>query len=211
MAINTYATLQTAITNWLDENPGTDRVKEFISLAEARLNRRVADMRLEARATATLNAEYLELPTDFLAHVAVSIQGDIDYPLEYISPQYIRTLDNSNTAGLPRYYTIVDDQFQFLPAPDSSYTIEIIYRRKIPALSDSATENWFLDEHPDIYLAGSLAHAGKYLRDDADAQSWKNIWDEGLMEIKRHANKRRLGAQPLIMRPGVVENVRRVR
>ena len=39
MAINTYATLQTAVANWLDRSDLTDRIPEFIALAEARMNR----------------------------------------------------------------------------------------------------------------------------------------------------------------------------
>ena len=39
MAIGTYAELQTAVANWLDRGDLTDRIKEFISLAEARMNR----------------------------------------------------------------------------------------------------------------------------------------------------------------------------
>ena len=39
MAINTYATLQTAVANWLDRSDLTDRIPEFIALAEARMHR----------------------------------------------------------------------------------------------------------------------------------------------------------------------------
>jgi len=39
MAIGTYAELQTAVANWLDRSDLTDRIQEFIDLAEARINR----------------------------------------------------------------------------------------------------------------------------------------------------------------------------
>ena len=39
MAIGTYAELQTAVANWLDRGDLTERIKEFIGLAEARMNR----------------------------------------------------------------------------------------------------------------------------------------------------------------------------
>ena len=39
MAINTYSTLQTAVANWLDRDDLTDRIPEFVSLAEATFNR----------------------------------------------------------------------------------------------------------------------------------------------------------------------------
>ena len=39
MAIGTYSELQTAVANWLDRDDLTDRIQEFIALAEARMNR----------------------------------------------------------------------------------------------------------------------------------------------------------------------------
>ena len=39
MAINSYSSLQTAVANWLDRSDLTDRIPEFIDLAEARINR----------------------------------------------------------------------------------------------------------------------------------------------------------------------------
>ena len=39
MAIGTYAELQTAVANWLDRGDLTDRIVEFIDLAEVRINR----------------------------------------------------------------------------------------------------------------------------------------------------------------------------
>ena len=53
MAINTYSTLQTAVANWLDRNDLTDRVPEFISLAEATFNR---VLRLRAMETTVADA-----------------------------------------------------------------------------------------------------------------------------------------------------------
>ena len=39
MAIGTFAELKTATANWLDRSDLTDRIPEFIALAEARFNR----------------------------------------------------------------------------------------------------------------------------------------------------------------------------
>ena len=46
MAISTFAELKTAAANWLDRSDLTDRIPEFIALAEARFNRvlRIRDM-----------------------------------------------------------------------------------------------------------------------------------------------------------------------
>ena len=55
MAISTYSELQTAAANWLDRSDLSDRIPEFIALAEARFNRilRIRDMETVSTAIST--------------------------------------------------------------------------------------------------------------------------------------------------------------
>ena len=66
MAIGTFDELKTAVANWLGRDDLTDRIPEFIALAEGRMNRTIFARAQEVRATATLTAEdaYTALPTD---------------------------------------------------------------------------------------------------------------------------------------------------
>ena len=56
MAIGTFAQLKTAAANWLDRSDLTDRIPEFIALAEARFNRilRTRDMETVSTAISTV-------------------------------------------------------------------------------------------------------------------------------------------------------------
>ena len=54
MAIGTYAELQTAVANWLDRDDLTDRIPEFIALAEAKMNRVLRISLMENVSTALL-------------------------------------------------------------------------------------------------------------------------------------------------------------
>ena len=58
----------------------------------------------------------------------------------------------------------------------------MVYFAKIPALSDSATSNWLLERHYDLYLYGSLVQAALYLKDDPTA--WATLFDSALAEIE---------------------------
>ena len=51
MAIGTYDELKTAVANWLDRDDLTDRIPEFISLAEARFNRVLRLRSMETKQT----------------------------------------------------------------------------------------------------------------------------------------------------------------
>jgi len=56
MAISTFAELKTAAANWLDRSDLTDRIPEFIALAEARFNRilRIRDMETVSTSISTV-------------------------------------------------------------------------------------------------------------------------------------------------------------
>ena len=66
MAITTYAELKTAVANFLARSDLTDRIPEFISMAEARMGRELETRSQEKRATATLTGgdAFVSLPTD---------------------------------------------------------------------------------------------------------------------------------------------------
>ena len=81
MAIGTFAQLKTAAANWLDRSDLTDRIPEFISLAEARFNRllRIRDMETVSTAISTSagTREY-SLPTGFVQMKEFHLTTDPD-------------------------------------------------------------------------------------------------------------------------------------
>lgn len=71
-----------------------------------------------------------------------------------------------------------------MPVPNTTYTIELIYYLRIPALSDSATSNWMLTDHPDAYLYGTLYHGMIQLEYTADKIAGvKALFDQTLDQI----------------------------
>ena len=90
MAIGTFAQLKTAAANWLDRSDLTDRIPEFIALAEARFNRelRTRDMETVSTAISTVagTREY-SLPTGFVQMKEFHLSTDPLTPLAYITPE----------------------------------------------------------------------------------------------------------------------------
>ena len=68
MAINSYSSLQTAVANWLDRSDLTDRIEEFIDLAEARINRALRVRLMESVKVISLvgGTKRYPLPSDYL-------------------------------------------------------------------------------------------------------------------------------------------------
>jgi len=189
MAIDTYATLKSAIENWTHRSDLDSVIDDFIDLTEARLNRDLLVSQQEVRATTTADTEYLSFPTDILSIRNIQLNTSPVRELQYITPAEMDRLDDNSTDL--NYYTIVSDEIQLQST--SSDTLEITYYSKLSALSDSNTTNWVLTEHPEAYLYGCLAEAFKYAMDDEQAGKYSNLFNEVIGKIKILDAERKYG------------------
>src|SRR6185312_4924309 len=89
MGLSTYDELKDAIAEWL-ARPGDATllpfVPVFVTLAEARLNRRLRVRAMEARTTITLASALTALPTDFLELRTLRLTGGTRATLGYAPP-----------------------------------------------------------------------------------------------------------------------------
>lgn len=200
MAISTYSELKTAIANWLDRDDLTTRIPEFIALAEARIARRLRVRGVEERATTAMvsGQEYYSLPSDFLEARNIQINTDPVKILEYMTPEVIDLRYSSQTIGVPKVYTIIGDELQIKPIPDTTDNIELTYFKKLAALSDSNTTNWLTSNAPDLLLYGSLLEAEAYLLNDKRVPIWKAAFEESMSEWNRQDKRGRHSGSHLV-------------
>ena len=209
MAITTYAELQTATANWLDRTDLSARIPEFIELAEANFNRVIRQPDMVAKDDSfSIAGRYTTLPTDTLEIIRIVVDLTPVIVLEYLTPEEIseRRIVMSST-GKPYYFTTIGgatNQLEVLPSPDSTYTSSIVYYTRIAALSDSATSNWLLAAHPDIYLFGTLVEAEPYLKNDERMPMWTARLDKALNDLKLQGQRERHTASGLRMRSRVL-------
>lgn len=202
MALTDYSQLQASIADYLNREDLSAVIPDFISLAEARLNRVIRNRRMVTQATITIDGQYEALPTDYLESKLLVINDTTPYACEF------RTLASSadinwqrdGTAGKPAYYSVSGLQFQFTPTPDATYNATLTYYAKIEALS-SVGINWLLLSHPDIYLYASLLQAAPYLHDDERLMVWGGLLKTALDELEVEDQRAQYNASPLVMRP----------
>ena len=204
MAISTFDELKTAAANWLGRDDLTDRIPEFIALAEGRINRTVFARAQEARATATLTADdaYTALPTDLRTIRAVQLNTTPTTVLRFMPPSQLERTYPSTTTGKPLAYAVIGGEIKWAPPPAPGYTAEILYTQGIPALSDSQTNNTYLIRSPDAYLYGALTEAHRYLMDPAQANNFDQLFGRAMAEIKAEDDEARWGGSPLQMKTG---------
>jgi len=186
MALTTYTELKTSIGDWLNRSDLTTAIPDFISLAEAQIERTLRTRQMIVRANASFDAQYGAVPSDFLETKSLKLTStNPQTPLEFLS---IDALDNKaaeyTASGKPRFFGVVGGQFRIVPTPDANYTTELTYYAKLTKLSSSVASNWLLTSSPDIYLYGSLLQAAPYLQDDARIQTWATLYERALNDLQ---------------------------
>ncbi len=209
MAITTYAELQTAAANWLDRTDLTARIPEFIELAEASFNRKIRQPDMVTKNDSfSISGQYNTLPSDTLEIIRIVVDVQPVIVLEYLTPEELaqRRADLTGT-GKPYYFTLIggsSNQLEVLRSPDETYTSSIVYYTRIPALTDSATTNWLLTNHPDIYLFGTLVEAEPYLKNDERMPLWMSSLESRLTDLRLQGERELHSGASLQMRSRVL-------
>jgi hypothetical protein len=181
--ITDYTSLQTAVIEWLARDQDTTliaRIPTHIQMFEAKMNRELFVRQMELRSTTPVNIlsaepEFISLPSDFQSMRRVRLSSVTGKPaLEFRSSLQMDELrlSSGNIAGQPRYFSVFGVEMELLPTPDQNYTIEMVYRQNIPALSTTNSTNWLLTMAPDLYLYGALLESAPYIKEDARIQTW---------------------------------------
>lgn len=186
MALSTYAELKTSIGDWLNRSDLTTVIPDFISLAEAQIERTLRTRQMITRTTLTIDSEFESTPTDFLEVKAFKLTStNPNTPMSFMTMDALDEESTNYTAsGRPKFFGVVGSEFRFVPTPDSSYTAEIVYFANLNKLSASVSTNFVLTSSPDIYLYGSLLQAAPYLQDDARIQTWATLYERALNDLQ---------------------------
>ncbi len=193
MSIQNYGELKTAVANWLKCETISDRIPEFIELAENSIFHELDITDVETEATLTIDQREIALPSGFLEQRRHYI--DVTEPVQritYAQPEWLWLYDGGwkNSSAFPRYYTIEAGNLVFSPQPDSDYTGKWLYLARLDRLTDDADTNIILQQHTSLYLYGALIHAEGFLADDPRMLTWASMY-ENAMELARTLGRRK--------------------
>lgn len=198
MPITSYATLQSAVADWLNRDDLTAVIPQFIANAEARFKRDLRVRKLQNAGTFTILADDQSLASDLMAVESWYLDGPTFFHrIQMVGAEALGELKTVwGSTGVPRYAAMIDGSARFAPAPDVPYNTKLTYWRKIVGLSDQNVSNWLLEAHPDVYLYASLVEAAPYLSDDTRVATWQEQLDKRLGEIDALTTVEQFPAQP---------------
>ena len=205
MAISNYTELKTAVANWLDRDDLTDRIPEFIALAEARFNRVLRLRSMEAKYTANTVAAQrnLALPASYIQMRNFQVNTNPLTTLSYVTPEIYDRLWGGSTQGIPKFYTILADEVSLGPIPASAQEVEMLFYKKFDNLSGSVATNWMITNAPDIYLYGSMLEAEPFIMNDERVPLWSQALQQGVSDLQEQDNKdRHSGSALRVMNTG---------
>jgi hypothetical protein len=163
-------------------------IPRFVRQTEQRVYRTVMlpELRKAATLTATPSQATLAKPADFLTVFSLAVvDGTGAYHFLYDKdPSFIREAYPSGTAGLPKFYALLDsDNFLLGPTPDTEYDFELQYYYDPESIVDTST-SWLGDNAETVLLYGALVEAYTYLKGDADLMAtYKMRYDEALGQL----------------------------
>lgn len=198
---DSYSALKTTVASYLARSDLTAMIPDFIRLAELRLQRdlRIRQMLTVAQATTTGGISTVGVPSDFLEMRDIHIVSNPVRTLSYEAPNSFYRNTRSAESGVPNSYTVLADDMQFAPIPDSTYTLQMLYYAKPPVLSDTNASNVFLANTPDALLYGALGEAEPYLMNDARLQVWAALYDRAVNSISVADQSSEYSGQPMSM------------
>jgi len=205
MAISNYTELKTAVANWLDRDDLTDRIPEFIALAEARFNRvlRLRSMEVKYTANTVAAQRNLALPTNYIQMRNFQVNTTPLTTLSYVTPEIYDRLWGGSTQGTPKFYTILADEVSLGPIPASAQEVEMLFYKKFDNLSGSVATNWMITNAPDIYLYGSMLEAEPFIMNDERVPLWAQALQRGISDLQEQDNKdRHSGSALRVMNTG---------
>ena len=191
MALGTFTELKDAVADWLDRSDLTVRIPDFIALAETRINRelRIRPMEVRSKMTTTSGQQYFNLPGGYIQMRNIQLNTNPTTPLEYITPEMLDRLYGSSTTGKPRAYTLIGDELQLAPIPDSGYDLEMAFYEKFTPLGDGSsgtvTSNWLTINSPDVLLYGSLMEAEPFIKNDERIPVWLQAYRDSIDKIQK--------------------------
>jgi len=191
MAITNYTELQQAVSDWMARGDVAGNAQDFISLAEARLNRELSPVETDATLAGTILSRTLDISSLSMVKPIALFLSDTGGE-RMLTPRAEGTFTYSDSNGRPSIWSIDGSTIAFDRPCDQAYSFRFRYQERF-ALSDSGTTNSLLTLHPDVYLAATLMWGGVFTQDGAYAAGFKGLLDEAIPSIRSTIAQSRRG------------------
>ena len=181
--ITNYATLQTAVADYLARSDLTAYIPNFIQNAENKLYRTLNLRNEETALSVSITSGVAAVPSDFKALKFAYYDHSPVQLLQWmgVSSLYERFPVRS-VATTPTAIAREGSNFIF-GAAAADGTLKGIYYAKQGFARDIDT-TWYVTDAPDVLLYAALLEAAPFIKDDARLPIWQGFFNEAVLGLK---------------------------
>ena len=196
-----YASLVTAVQDYLENTFSTTDINTFIKQAETRIYNMVQlpALRKNVTGSMTLNNQYLACPTDFLSSYSMAVIDPVTGAYTYLLNKDVSFIREAysvpSTPGTPKHYALfgprsdLPTELSFIlgPTPDANYGVELHYYFFPESITTTASgTTWLGDNYDPALFYGTLVEAYTFSKGEADMlQLYITKFSEAMAQLKR--------------------------
>lgn len=181
--ITDYATLQTAVADYLAKSNLTTFIPNFIQNAENKLYRTLNLRNEETALSVSVTSGTGTVPTDFKAIKFAYANTTPTRVLDWVSLDFLYEEFPSRSGGEPPCVISREGaNFVFGPYPND-FTLSGIYYAKQDPLR-TTDPSWYVTNAPEVLLYGSLLEAEPFLRNDPRIPVWQQYFTDAVNTLR---------------------------
>jgi hypothetical protein len=201
--VQTYDNLVLDVQQYMERDDAdfVAQIPTLIGLAESAIAAELKSLLqlVVVETTLTATDPVLLKPTRWRKTVSMKINGN---PVVMRSQDYIAQYNSESALGQPKFYAEYDyNNWNFAPAPDDDYPVEIIYYSLVQPLDSTNQTNLFTQIAPQAMLFGTLLQAQGYLKALDKLPVWKAYYTDCLVALKKEDNSRRIDRNTTVQEP----------
>jgi len=197
--ITNYATLQTAIADYLARSDLTTFIPNFIQNTENKVGRTLNLRNEETALSVSVSSGTGTVPTDFKALKLAYVPDSPTVLLRWVSLDEIyRDYPTRSGASTPAVISRQGANFVFGPYAKDFTLNGIYYAKKDPLRTTDPS--WYVTNAPEVLLYGSLIEAAPFIQGDERIPVWQQLFTDALNTLRDEQANAEVSKGKLIQR-----------
>lgn len=181
--VTNYATLQTAVADYLARSDLTTFIPNFIQNVENKLLRTLNLRNEETALSLSITNNVATVPSDFKA-IKLAYYDDTPVRLlQWVSlDELYRDYPVRNGSGVPAVISREAGNFIFGPASQDGTLKGVYYAKQDPLRTTDPS--WYVTNAPEVLLYGALLEAEPFLKNDARLAVWRELYNDAISTLQ---------------------------
>lgn len=201
--ITNYATLKTAIADYLARDDLTTFIPNFVQAAERELDARLNLRNEETALSVDVSSGVAAVPSDFKALKFAYYNGNTAIPLQWVTLEELYRDYPSRSSGASSSPSVISREagnFIFGPvAADGTAALKGVYYATQDSL-ETTDPSWYVSNHPEVLVYGACREAALFIQNMEMYQFWDKQFEQRIGFIRQQECSETVPTQGLVIR-----------